>query len=419
VDLRTVPVFDDDGLVRGVIEIARDITEQKKVEAQLLHAQKMEAVGTLAGGIAHDFNNILTTIIGYGSLLQMKLAGDSPFLRNVDHIMSAADRAKVLTQGLLSYSRREVLDLRPVELNNILKKIDQLLSRIIGEDIELKVMPSADDLYLLADAGELEQVLMNLATNSRDAMPRGGSLLIGARKTAIDAQFIAAHGFGAEGRYALLTVSDTGEGMEEATRKRIFEPFFTTKGVGKGTGLGLSIAYGIVKQHSGFINVYSEPGNGTTIRIYLPLIDRTPEESRSEVRLPEHGKGETILLVEDNKEIRSFLSELLVDYGYRVIEAVDGMDGVEKFRSHSNHIQLLLLDIIMPRKNGKETFEEIRSAAPDIKALFMSGYTADIISRKGIDTEGLEFIAKPLYPHAILGKVREVLDQQPNGGRKR
>jgi two-component system, cell cycle sensor histidine kinase and response regulator CckA len=410
-DLRASPVFSADGKVRGVIEIARDVTEHQRLEAHLRHSQKMEAIGTLAGGIAHDFNNILTTIIGYGELLQMKMAEGEPLRVEVGKILVAAGRAAALTRGLLAYSRREALDLRPVDLNDIINKFYHMLSRIIGEDIELKVITSADRLAVLADAGQIEQVLTNLASNARDAMPRGGTLLITAKETKIDADFIATHAYGTEGRFAVITVSDVGSGMDKLALEHIFEPFFTTKEVGKGTGLGLAIVYGIVKQHGGFINVYSAPGEGTTFRLYLPLTDLAPAQKHQEPVLPARGKGETILLVEDNEEIRSFFLELLTGHGYRILVAADGEEGVEKFRGHSDAIDLLLLDVIMPRKNGKETYDEVRTIKPGVKALFMSGYTADIISRKGIDTEGLEFISKPFSPHALLMKIREVLDR--------
>jgi PAS domain S-box-containing protein len=411
IDLRTVPVFDADGQVRGVIEIGRDITEQRRTEEQLRHAQKMEAIGTLAGGIAHDFNNILTSVIGYGSLLLMKMAESDPLRSNVSHILTAADRAAALTQGLLAYSRKEASDLRSIDLNDIIKRVDRFLSRIIGEDVEMTVIPADAPLTVLGDAGQLEQVLMNLATNARDAMPGGGSLLIESKEADIDESFISFHGFGTAGSYALITVSDTGNGIEEATREHIFEPFFTTKEVGKGTGLGLAIAYGIVKQHRGFINVYSEPGKGTTFRLYFPLTGIVPQDERKTAPLPARGKGETILVVEDSEHIRDLLRELLSECGYRVIEAADGEEGVERFREKCDEVDLVLMDVIMPRKNGKEAFDEIRAIDPEVKTLFMSGYTADVISRKGIDAAGLDLVTKPVTPGALLAKIREVLDK--------
>ena len=273
------------------------------------------------------------------------------------------------------------------------------------------VIPGNGKLTVLADEGQIEQILMNLASNASGAMQGGGNLLIGVTETKIDAGFIAIHGYGKEGNYALISVSDNGTGMDEATRERIFEPFYTTKEVGKGTGLGLAIVYGIVKQHNGFINVYSEPGKGTTFRVYLPLINRVPANRHESEELPVRGKGETILLIEDSEEIRTVLGTIMSDFGYRVIYAADGEKGVEKFISHHDEIDLLLMDIIMPRKNGKETLVAIRAFKPDVKVLFMSGYAADIISYKGIDTEGVELLTKPFSPLVLLAKVREVLDR--------
>jgi PAS domain S-box-containing protein len=399
----------EDEKIVGTISFGIDITEHRKTEEQLLHAQKMEAIGTLAGGVAHDFNNILTAIIGFGTLILMNMAEDDPNRDRMEKVLAAADRAAALIQGLLAYSRKEAVNLRPVDMNELVTKFDHFLSKIIGEDIELTILPSEGKLIVLADAGQIEQVLMNLAANARDAMPKGGSLLIRAEETDVDAGFVAGHGYGEEGRYALLSVADTGIGIDAAKLGHIFEPFFTTKDVGKGTGLGLAIVYGIVKQHHGFINAYSEPGKGTTFRIYLPLTDLAPEERRHGMTAPPSGEGETILLAEDNEDIRNFFRELLLDNGYRVVVASDGVETVEQYRAHGEEIRLLLLDVIMPRMKGKEAYDEIRAIDPGVKALFMSGYTADTMSRKGIVTEGLEFISKPLSPRALLVRIREVL----------
>jgi CheY-like chemotaxis protein len=341
----------------------------------------------------------------------MKLAKDDPIRNDLARVLTAADRASVLTRGLLAYSRKEAINLHPVDLNDIVKKADLLLSRIIGEDIGLSVMPADSKLIVMADDGQVGQILMNLASNARGAMQGGGKLRIGITETNIDAGFIAIHGYGKEGDYALISVSDNGTGMDKATRERIFEPFFTTKEVGKGTGLGLAIVYGIVKQHNGYINVYSEPGMGTTFRVYLPLTDLTPANRHGSKALPVRGNGESILLIEDSAEIRTVLGTMMTDYGYRVIYAADGEKGVEKFIRHQDEVDLLLLDIIMPSKNGRETLDAIRVIQPDVKALFMSGYAADTISRKGIDTEGVELLSKPFPPLALLAKVRDVLDR--------
>jgi PAS domain S-box-containing protein len=410
-EVHSCPIFDDSGSVTMVVRYFRDITEHNKLEEQLRHSQKMEAIGTLAGGIAHDFNNLLTVIMGYANIAAMKLAKDDPLRNNLAKVLTAADSAAALTKGLLAYSRKEAINLHPVDLNDIVKKVDLLLSRIIGEDIGLMVMPTNSKLFVMADDGQIEQILMNLASNASGAMQGGGKLRIGITETNIDAGFIAIHGYGKEGDYALISVSDNGTGMDEATRERIFEPFYTTKEVGKGTGLGLAIVYGIVKQHNGFINVYSEPGMGTTFRVYLPLTNLTPSNRHGSKALPVRGNGESILLVEDSAEIRTVLGTMMTDFGYRVIYAADGEKGVEKFIRHQDEIDLLLLDVIMPRKNGRETFDAIRAIKPDVKALFMSGYAADIVSCKGIDTEGFELLTKPFPPLSLLAKVRDVLDR--------
>jgi PAS domain S-box-containing protein len=403
---------DEDGSPLYFVTQIQNITEQKNLENQLRHAQKMEALGTLAGGIAHDFNNFLTVIVGYGNLLTKKLPKDNLLHHYLLKILTAADQAASLTKGLLAYSRKGPVNLHPVDLNDIIRKVDRLLTRIIGEDISLIVLPTDSKLSLLADEGQIEQILMNLASNARDAMQGRGNLLIEVNRTSIDAGFIAIHGYGREGDYALISVSDNGTGMDEAVQARIFEPFYTTKEVGKGTGLGLAIVYGIVKQHNGFVNMYSEPGKGTTFRIYLPLTDRTPDSQHRCEELPVRGNGETILLIEDSKEIRTVFRTMLKEYGYRVIDAADGEIGVEKYKSHQAEIDLLLLDIIMPRKNGRETFNAIRFLNPDVEALFMSGYAADVISHKGIDTEGLELLTKPFSPFLLLRKIRDMLDRQ-------
>lgn len=390
----------------------RDVTNQRKLEQQLLQSQKMEATGKLAGGIAHDFNNILTAIISYGSLLQMALPRDNPARSHVEQILTLADRAANLTQSLLAFSRKQIMNPKPVDMNEIIRRVQKLLSRLIGEDITLETLLTEENVKVMADSGQIEQVLMNLATNARDAMPEGGALILRTDVITMDKEFIRRYGYGTPGTYVRISVSDTGSGMDEATMKRIFDPFFTTKEVGKGTGLGLSIVYGIIKQHNGYINVYSEPGKGTTFRIYLPLYrvrGEAVEEVPTELAAP---RGtETVLLAEDEEPVRTTTGTVLRQFGYTVIEAVDGEDALRKFREHRDEIDLLLLDVIMPKKNGKEVYNEIKSIRPDIRVLFSSGYTSDIMHRKGILEEGLPFISKPYTPGALLVKIREVLKQ--------
>jgi two-component system, cell cycle sensor histidine kinase and response regulator CckA len=395
--------------VVGQVICCRDITEQMALEQQLRHAQKMEALGTLASGVAHDFNNILTVIMGYCNLSAVQLNQGSPLRQNLDQIMSASERAATLAASLLAYGRKQAIDPKPLELNGSVLQMDRFLARLIGEQIELVTRLCDGELIILADSGQFEQVLMNLATNARDAMDHRGCLSIVTGRISIDQDFIRLHGYGKPGNYAMLSVSDTGTGMDETTREKIFEPFFTTKPQGQGTGLGLSIVYGIVKQHGGYINVYSEPGHGTTFNIYLPLCNEVPAEPEPENRQM-HGGTETILLAEDDAGVRELVSSVLSAQGYRVIEARDGEDALDKFARNQESIELLILDVIMPKKNGKETFLEIGALKPGTKAIFISGYTADIIEKNGLIDRGLHLLSKPLLPNQLLTKVREVLE---------
>jgi PAS domain S-box-containing protein len=407
------PMYDAEGTLLGVLGISRDITEHHKLEEQLRHAQKMEGIGTLAGGIAHDFNNILSAIIGYGHITLMKLPENDPLRLNIERILESADRAATLTQGLLTFSRKRVVERKPVELNSILKKVEQLLVRIIGEDIKVRVAFAEGPMNIFGNSDNLEQVLMNLATNARDAMPNGGLFTIEAGITELDNSFVSAHGYGKPGMYAVIVATDTGVGMNEETREKIFEPFFSTKEVGKGTGLGLAMVYGIIKQHEGFINVYSEPGKGTAFRIYLPLI-KTEAAVEHLVTAAEYPKGgtETILVAEDDVSVRNLTLLVLEQMGYTVITANDGEDAVKKFMQNKDRIQLLLFDIIMPNKNGREAYEEIKKIKPDILALFASGYSPDMLRVKELVDEDAVLVYKPLSPQNLLKKVREVLDRK-------
>jgi signal transduction histidine kinase/CheY-like chemotaxis protein len=399
-----------DGSVEFVIPTGIDLSERKRLEDQLRQSQKMESIGTLAGGIAHDFNNILTAIIGYSSLLQMKLSDKDPLRYSVEQILSSANRAATLTQGLLAYSRKQILNAQPVNVNEIIRRVQLLLSRLIGEDIELKTILTDQDVTVMADAGQLEQVLMNLATNARDAMPEGGNLFIETEHLVLGPESATLHEFSKPGTYALIAVTDSGCGMDEKTRERIFDPFFTTKEVGKGTGLGLAMVYGIVKQHGGTIDVYSEPGRGSTFKIYLPLVHAPAEEALPADLPPIIGGTETILLAEDDQVVRELTRHVLEQFGYRVIEAVDGEDAVNKFMENRQVVRLLLLDVIMPRKNGREVFAKISIFQPDIKALFLSGYTADIMYQKGLVEPGFNFVMKPVPVNDLLRKIRALLD---------
>jgi PAS domain S-box-containing protein len=401
----------DGGAVR-MIGITQDVSAQRMLEEQLRQAQKMEAIGQFAGGIAHDFNNILTAIVGFATMVQMKIPEQDPLRSNIDQVLSAADRAAGLTQSLLTFSRKQVLNLRPVSVNDVIKKVEKFLGRIIGEDIKLQMTFKADDIVVNADSGQIEQVLLNLATNVRDAMPQGGVFSIVTEKVVIDKEYVDFYGTGTPGSYARITVSDSGVGMDAETRKRIFEPFFTTKEVGRGTGLGLSIVYGIVKQHNGFINVYSEVGRGTTFSIYFPLAPSDelakPQQAASQYPV---GGSETILMAEDDAVVRQLSKTVLEEFGYQVIEASNGEEAVQQYMDNKERIQLLLLDIVMPKRNGKEVYDQIRQIKPDVKAIFLSGYPADVISNTGLLESGSNLIMKPVHPQNLLRKIREELDR--------
>jgi len=416
-DIQYVPERDESNRVVGVLGIAHDITERKlaegekqKLEDQLRHAQRLESVGILAGGVAHDFNNILNVIIGYGGMMNMKLAQEDPNRGYVQEILAAADRAAELTKSLLIFSRKQISERKPLNINDLIKGMQKMILRIIGEDIETRTELFRGGLVVMGDYGHLEQVVMNLVTNARDAMPKGGSLVMETKMCAMDEDFRREHGFGAPGKYALISVTDSGSGMDEQTMEKIFEPFFTTKEVGKGTGLGLSMVYGIVKQHDGYIDCHSKPGSGTTFMIYLPLIENSvPKEEKLPTGVM-RGGTETILLAEDDAASRHVIKKLLELSGYTVIEAVDGIDAVNKFIENSDKIDLLLLDVIMPKKSGNDALEEIKRVRPDVKVMFVSGYTDDAV-RHIIVTEGkYPFLQKPFKPDELTLKVREALD---------
>jgi PAS domain S-box-containing protein len=395
-----------------IISSINDITEHRKLEEQLRQSQKMEAIGQLAGGVAHDFNNMLMVIIGYCNMLRMSTEIESAAMERIEHINAAAEKAAQLTRGLLAFSRKQIMDIRPVNLNDIVQHVQKFLIRIIGEDIQLKFVSNGENLTAMADAGQIEQVLMNLATNARDAMPKGGLLSIETSIEEITAELAYCHGCDKPGRYALISVSDTGSGMDDETRCRIFEPFYTTKGIGKGTGLGMSIVHGIVTQHNGFIVVSSETDKGTTFKLYIPLVDAVDlkEEKEIPAELPKGGR-ETILVAEDDASLRKFVETLLTDYGYDVLPAEDGDDAVKKFKANLPKVNLVLMDMIMPKKSGMEAYKEIQSIQNDVKVLFTSGYAADFIqSREELDL-GADLIMKPVKPIELLKKLREMLDR--------
>jgi signal transduction histidine kinase len=391
--------------------------EKQQIEEQLRQAQKMEAIGTLAGGIAHDFNNILNVIIGYGNLLQKTVDLNGSRKEYLESMLSTAERASSLTQSLLAFSRQQIINPRPVNINDIIKSVEKILPRLLHEDIELKVKLANRDLIVMSDAGQIEQVLINLVTNARDAMPDVGSLTISSKYAEFDKQFIIFSGYGAPGQYAVIAVSDTGIGMTKKIKEKIFDPFFTTKEVGKGTGLGLSMVFGIIKQHKGYIDVSSTPGQGATFRIYLQLSKSEITAEDSVIQPEPVGGTETILVAEDDVNVRILTTHILRQYGYKVFEAVDGNDAISRFIENRGKVKLLLLDVIMPYKNGKEAYEEIKKISPDIKALFISGHTDDTIHKKGklADNNRIEdkvnLLYKPVLPDVLLKKVREILNK--------
>jgi CheY-like chemotaxis protein len=342
----------------------------------------------------------------------MKMEPTDPLRTYAEHILSSSQRAAQLTQSLLTFSRKQAVNLLPLELNSMVMRVEKLLKRLIREDIELRTALAPASAAVLADSIQLEQVLMNLVTNARDAMPKGGTLTISTSFVTLDASFVSDHGYGQAGQYIKLTIADTGAGMDDQTRERIFEPFFTTKAMGKGTGLGLATAYGIIKQHKGFIDVESAPGAGTAFHIYLPLIEEGSVPPSTEDSRDLRGGAETILIAEDDEAIRGLTRSVLKEFGYQVIEAKDGEEAVRIFGENRETVDLLLFDVIMPRKNGKTAYEEIKKMRPDMNVLFMSGYSGDMISKENILEKDLSFIAKPVSPTELLRKVRAALDRK-------
>ncbi|MBU5614096.1 response regulator [Geomonas azotofigens] len=410
------PICNKGGEVTHYLILKDDITERHKLEEQLRQSQKMEAIGQLAGGVAHDFNNILMVIMGYGSMLTADALLAPQQKEKVEHILESADKGAQLTASLLAFSRKQVMKLEVVNLNDVILHVEKFLNRVIGEDVQLRPLVSVTPLPVNVDCGQIEQVLMNLATNARDAMPKGGVLAIEATRQVIEERHLMPHDAVEPGVYAVISVSDTGLGMDETTRSRLFEPFFTTKEQGKGTGLGMSIVYGIVKQHNGFINVYSEPGLGTTFRIYLPLMEsaESAEQQRGSYDPPKAG-SETILVAEDEPVLREMLESILAEYGYQVILAEDGLDAVEKFRE-AGGVDLVLMDMIMPRMNGREACDAIRAIAPEVKVAFTSGYTRDFVYLRDSVDAGTELIMKPVQPLELLRRVRDILDREAAPG---
>jgi nitrogen-specific signal transduction histidine kinase/ActR/RegA family two-component response regulator len=398
--------------VVGTLGLLKDIGERRRLEEQLRQSQKMEAVGRLAGGVAHDFNNHLTVIGSYSEMLLADLGPDDPRRSDLEEIRKAAGGAAALTRQLLAFSRQQVIEPRNLDLNEIVASSGKMLTRLIGEDIELVVRTSSSPVMVRMDAGQLDQVIMNLAVNSRDAMPGGGRLTIETAEVELDQSYAAAHWPAPPGRFAMLAVSDTGIGMDEQTRDRIFEPFYTTKESGKGTGLGLATVYGIVKQSRGFIWVYSEPGHGATFKIYLPPAEGPGSEAGARPAQPVAPRGtETILLVEDSSPVRAIARQILQRQGYRVLEAPGGDAALALAGEYRPAIHLLLTDVIMPGMSGRQLAERLQAMRPETRVLFMSGYTDDAVVLHAVLEENLAYLQKPFSPDSLARKVREVLDK--------
>ena len=390
--------------------LAYDVTERRALEEQLRQSQKLESVGQLAGGIAHDFNNLLTVISGYSDLL-LRGAKDEGQRQKIDEVKKAAERAASLTRQLLAFSRKQVLEPKVIDLNDVVAEADKMLRRLIGEDIHLVTMCDPGLWRVKADPGQLLQVTINLAVNARDAMPRGGKLTIETRNVELDEAYVREHVAVIPGPYVMLAVSDTGVGMDAETQRQIFEPFFTTKEVGRGTGLGLSMVYGVVKQSGGNIWVYSEPGKGTTFKIYLPRVDDAGEKVQADAATHAQLRGtETVLLVEDEGMVRTLLRDILGAEGYTVLAAAGGQEALEICKRHEGPIHLILTDVVMPGMSGRELVARLSETCRDLKVLYISGYTDDAIVHHGVLDEGTNFLQKPFTPDAVLRKVREVLD---------
>ncbi|HBG06791.1 MAG: histidine kinase [Geobacteraceae bacterium GWC2_58_44] len=408
-ECRSYPQYKGGELIGAVVTFI-NITERKQLEEQFRQAQKMESIGRLAGGVAHDFNNMLSVILGAAELSRCKVAEGDPVLQYLELISKAARRSSEITRQLLAFSRKEVILPKPVNLNPHIVESEKMLARLINEDIKLSFRPSSDLWTVMIDPSQVDQVLMNLSVNARDAMPDGGSLTIETANAQISDDYSHLHPNARPGDYVLLTISDTGVGMDRATREHIFEPFFTTKGVGQGTGLGLATVYGIVTQNSGFINVYSEPGHGSVFRIYLPRLmqDAMPED-RATPQAPT--VSETILLVEDEEMLLWMATRLLEQMGYGVIQAHSPEAAISLCEGNDQSIDLILTDVVMPGMNGSEMVNRIRAIRPELKVLFMSGYTAEIVAQRGIVDEGMHYIQKPLDMNRLNEKIREVLAQ--------
>ncbi|MDL1963225.1 MAG: response regulator [Deltaproteobacteria bacterium] len=426
-DVSKAPFRDENGNLIGTVGCARDITKEKeierkqkkekeeklKLETQLRQSQKMEAIGVLAGGIAHDFNNILTTIIGNADLSLMDGIENEQLRNDMKEIKKAGEKAASLTRQLLAFSRKQIIKPKFLDINELLTDMEKMLGRLIGEDIELLTIPAPALWQIKIDPGQIEQILLNMVVNAKDAMPQGGSLTIETANADLNENYFREHGIEGKmlGHYVILTVSDTGIGMDKETREHIFEPFFTTKEIGKGTGLGLSTVYGVVKQNNGFVWVYSEPGQGSTFKIYFPEAkkDAGPEEKQQTTAFELDG-SETILIVEDDDSLRTFVQKVLQSYGYRCLDAENGEDALRVCKEYDGQIDLMITDVVMPKMGGGEAAKRLQPLYPQMKVIYMSGYTDNAIVHHGVLEPGLNFLEKPFTTKVLMRKVREALE---------
>jgi len=412
VSIALSPIHDRNGNLTGAAQIIRDLTEAKRaneLEERYRHAQRIESVGRLAGGIAHDFNNLLMVITSYSELLQEHLPPEHPGRRYIAEVISAAERGSSLTQQMLAFSRRQVLSAEVINLDAVICETLKMLGRMIGEDITLDYQPSPDLWSIKADAGQIVQVLLNLAVNARDAVPQGGSVLIRTCNRVLDSSYPGENALIAPGRYVVLSVADTGTGIPEEIRDHIFEPFFTTKELGKGAGLGLSMVYGIVQQSGGYISVESKPGGGTHFDLYFPATDESVAQSPSMTKPATAKEGNTILLVEDESALRASIADFLTEHGFSILQASDGLDALRVADSHTGPISVVLTDVVMPRLNGKELVERLSAQRPEIKVLYMSGYADERVGRHALLENGAAFLQKPFTFSKLLAKMRELV----------
>ncbi len=411
VEVSSSPLRTENGKVSLVVETMRDITELTHLKALFLQAQKMEAVGRLAGGMAHDFNNLMNVVIGYSEMLLHKSAPDDPGRQGLENILDAGERAASLTRQLLAFSRKQTIEPKILDMNTVLADMERILRRVIGEDIDLVSKGAPGIGRVRADLGMIEQVIMNLAVNARDAMPDGGKLTIETANAEFDERYVRTHHGSRPGSYVMLAISDTGTGMTPEVKARIFEPFFTTKEMGKGTGLGLSTVFGIVKQHNGYIMAYSEPGKGTSFNIYLPRVEEDAEAEDRRIQQKVTGGRETILLVEDDEGLRTMAGMMLEDLGYTVLSCPSGEEALARLAAYEGSVALLFTDVIMPGMNGKSLAEQVRALRPEVKVLYTSGYPDNAIAHRGVLGPAALFIQKPFTSAALGKKVRKALDR--------